>query len=199
MAGQPDTASLKPNVIRARHLVEGLTEAIRDGENGLKHVPGLIRAVLQEEAWRERQIRTKKIVKFERFIDFITAPPLEGLGEDPAAIKRLIHDDAETLAAFEAAIVDGHGGDRKSEKAKIKGDNVTLDSERGNGKAYTLRRLAKDRPDLFEKVKENKLTANQAAIEAGFRKVKTPLEIMATLWGKLTPQDKQAFLAMVKN
>lgn len=39
--------------------------------------------------------------------------------------------------------------------------------------------------------------AFEAAIEAGFRKVKTPLEIMASLWGKLSKQDKSAFLAMV--
>ena len=75
-----------------------------------------------------------------------------GLGEAPAAIKRLISNDPETLAAFEAAVTEGNGGDRKSEKAKIKSDSVTLDSERENGKANTLRRLAKDKPDLFERV-----------------------------------------------
>ncbi len=40
----------------------------------------------------------------------------------------------------------------------------------------TIRRLMRDHPKLVERVKAGELSANAAAIEAGFRKVKTPLE-----------------------
>lgn len=49
-------------------------------------------------------------------------------------------------------------------------------AERGNSRAYTLDRLEKERPDLYARVKADELSANKAAIEAGWRKPKTPLE-----------------------
>ena len=48
-----------------------------------------------------------------------------------------------------------------------KGSNTTF-SDRGA--TYTCRRLLRDRPDLFERVKAGELSPNAAAIEAGFRK-----------------------------
>lgn len=46
--------------------------------------------------------------------------------------------------------------------------NIPVDH--GNSKAYTVSRLKRDRPDLFEKVVAGELSANKAAIEAGFRR-----------------------------
>jgi hypothetical protein len=86
-------------------------------------------------------------------------------GERPETIKRLLYTDAEALAAFEAAIVGKHGGDRGDSKS----DNITL--ERGTSKAYTLRRLAKDAPELFEEVKAGRLSAHAAADGAARRYV----------------------------
>lgn len=178
------------NAVRARHLIDELTDALREGELGLKTVPGLMRAVLKEGAWRERQVRTGKVVTFERFADFVTTPPLDGLGESPDLIKRILHDDPEALVLFETAMVGPHGGDRKS-----KADNVSLEPAHGNSAAYTLRRLARDRPDLFEQVAAGAMTANRAAIEAGFRRVKTPLDQMKGLWAKLDHEARAAFIA----
>jgi hypothetical protein len=73
-------------------------------------------------------------------------------------------------------------------------DNVSIKPEHGNGKAYTLRRLAKDHPELFEQVKTGQLSANQAAIQAGFRKVKTPAEQVRALWQKLTDEERSELL-----
>jgi hypothetical protein len=49
-------------------------------------------------------------------------------------------------------------------------DNANLNSPFGNLESYTISRLKRDRPDLAKKVIDGKLTANAAAIEAGFRK-----------------------------
>jgi hypothetical protein len=51
-------------------------------------------------------------------------------------------------------------------------DNVT--GFRGNSAIYTLKRLKRDRPDLFQQVLGGALSANAAAIEAGFRKKPKP-------------------------
>jgi len=55
----------------------------------------------------------------------------------------------------------------------IKPDNIRLNNsvklDYGTEANYTIRRLKRDRPDLAEKVIANELSANAAAIEAGFR------------------------------
>jgi len=53
-------------------------------------------------------------------------------------------------------------------------DNVTVSSPAlppptGNSVSYAVRRLQKNRPDLYERVKSGELTSNAAMIEAGFR------------------------------
>jgi hypothetical protein len=54
-------------------------------------------------------------------------------------------------------------------------DNVNrLPAQGGNSSDYTKRRLKRDRPDLYEKVISGDMTANAAAIEAGFRKPSPP-------------------------
>lgn len=186
--GDGQTAS----IVRARHLVDDLSDALREGELGLKTVPGLMRTVLNEGAWKKRELKTGKVATFNKFADFITTAPLEGLGESPELIKRLLHDDAETLMMFETAMV----GPAHRPKGGRSGDIVTT-SERGNTKAYTLRRLSKDHPDLFEQVKAGELTANQAAIKAGFRKVKTPFEELKRWWVKADADAREAFQAFI--
>lgn len=56
-----------------------------------------------------------------------------------------------------------------------KGDNVTFKEDRGNSKAYTLKRLARDSEtddavaEVYAAVKAKKLSANKAAIKLGWR------------------------------
>ena len=53
-------------------------------------------------------------------------------------------------------------------------DNIT--GFRGTSQDYTLRRLARDRPDLLDRIESGELTPNAAAVEAGFRKRKIQVE-----------------------
>lgn len=99
----------------------------------------------------------------------------EGLGLDldlvPWAIEGLQKLDPQNAVSFDEAVVLGQrGGDRKSEKARAdQPNNVSLKTY-GNSPAYTLARLKRDRPDLADKVVKGELTANAAAIIAGFRR-----------------------------
>lgn len=61
-----------------------------------------------------------------------------------------------------------HGGDRKSQQ--FQGDNSTLKSGRGTSADYTVARLRRDDPRLADAVERGELSANQAAIRAGFRR-----------------------------
>ena len=144
------------------------------------------------------------------FREFIEAPPLRGLGEKLEDIERLIADDAESLVRLRELVVAGHGGDRKSEN--IKADNISLDSDlftpavpakkkadAGTSRAYTLTRLKKERPDLFDRVAANELTANAAAIEAGWRKVPSALETLQRAWKKASSEEQRQFLEWISN
>src|SRR5215471_12823331 len=152
-------------------ITEALYRSLRGGEHGLKAVPGLIRRAIEQEVWTERKVHQmrNKIAKFSSFHEYIKAPPPEGLGATLDLCERMIGDDEQTLVLFRRVTTGKHGGDRRGKDA-IKRDNVTLDPKRGNARAYTLERLERERPDLFKLVTGGKMTANAAAIKAGFRR-----------------------------
>lgn len=89
-----------------------------------------------------------------------------------------------------------HGGDRKEEE---QGDNVTLVT-RGNSQSYVLRRLARDgaedasKAELFKQVTKGTISAHKAALEAGYRTKKTPLEQAKMIITKLTWDDMETVL-----
>ena len=74
-------------------------------------------------------------------------------------------------------------------------NNVNLASlPKGNSRAYALNRLEREAPELFERVVAGELSANAAAIKAGFRKVQTPMEAARKAIAKLTPDEKRELL-----
>jgi hypothetical protein len=95
----------------------------------------------------------------------------DGLGLDlelvPWAIQGLRRIDPDRAIGFDEAIVLGqHGGNRKKDY-QLSNRNL----KGGTNVRYTVARLRKeDRSDLAERVERGELSANAAAIEAGFRK-----------------------------
>ena len=63
-------------------------------------------------------------------------------------------------------------GNQNAAKVKTIHDNIMNCSatDQGTSTSYTLRRLARNHPELLERFAAGELTANQAAIKAGFRK-----------------------------
>lgn len=89
-----------------------------------------------------------------------------GLGHKPADIEAIIEErrDVKKMAR-EAKPLTQHG---EVGNGRSRGDNVTS-TERGNDSKYTLARLARDRPDILERMKANEFgSVNAAAVEAGF-------------------------------
>ncbi len=70
------------------------------------------------------------------------------------------------------------------------GDSKKLDA--GNTNGYLLRRLARDNPELLDKIEAGELSVNQAAIQAGIRKKPTAEEQCVRLFLKC--DDKPALL-----
>jgi hypothetical protein len=63
-------------------------------------------------------------------------------------------------------------------------DNVNQ-PKGGNDTDYTLRRLARDQPELLDKIEAGELSVNAAAIEAGIRKKPTAEEVCVKAFGKV--------------
>jgi hypothetical protein len=169
-----------PDVLIIRdQITESLYRTLRGGEHGLTEVPGLIRRAIEQQVWLERKVHQmrNKVASFPTFTAFIEAPPPEGLGATLELCERMIGDDADTLMLFRRATTGKKGAHH---------DNIMMKSKQGTSRAYTLDRLERERPDLFRKVKAGQLSANAAAIEAGFRKQSTPVERTLKLLPKLT-------------
>ena len=79
-------------------------------------------------------------------------------------------------------------------------DNVmTLPAKQGNSRAYTLDRLQRERPELFAQVEAGKLSANAAAIEAGWRKKLTAFERVQKLLPELTAEERRWLRETLQN
>ncbi len=152
-------------------LVDALGSSLRKGDHALGTVPALLRQVLEGDAWRDFETSRGEHVEHRRFADFVTAPPLKGLGTTVDLVRRIVADDVVVLDLLDQALQSPHGGDRKS--GEIKADVINLDSGSvpdGTSKDYALRRLRKDRPDLHGDVLAGRLSAHAAMVAAGFRR-----------------------------
>lgn len=148
-------------------FVHELQDALIDGDRGLRHVPGLLKRVIQENRWQERTFGTMdRVITFRAFSEFVAERPPEGLGADLALVKRLCGDDPEAINLIDQAT-------RRNAGRPVTVDNVhgTHKEERpaGNTAQAAIRRLRKDRPDLHSRVLRGELSPHAAAVEAGFR------------------------------
>jgi hypothetical protein len=184
--------------------VEALRSAISDGSAGLNDVPGILIKVITEGMWKRRLVQqTSQEVRFRRFIEFVEAQPPEGLGTNIKMLRRLCADEAEALDLIDRVAQTSHGGDRRSDNFKF--DNVKLDlSETGNSRAYALRRLRKDRPDLHARILLGEISPHQAMKEAGFRR-KTlsvpynPVEAARVIAKRFSKRELRRFASTLKS
>jgi hypothetical protein len=168
-------------------LVECLWHAVDGATGDLAQVPGLIHEVIASGAWRERDYHGKTY-RNDSFLEFITAKPLRGCGWPPEKVELLLRDDPVVLTEWREATTARHGGDRVSGNSK--NNNIILDPIQGTSLSYTLDRLKRERPDLFRRVVKKELSANAAAIEAGWRKVPSAMEQIRKLLRKLTAEER---------
>lgn len=143
-------------------LVEALSSSLTHGGTALGTVPKAVARVLEEGAWREFVTSRGEHVQHDRFADFVTTPPLKGLGSDIALVQRIVADDKGTLDLLDQALQNVHGGDHS------KSNNVPL-APAGNTASKALRRLRKDAPELHAEVLAGNLSAHGAMVKAGYR------------------------------
>lgn len=173
------------NPIEKGQLASTTVQCLSAGVGAIGQIPGLIKRVIEEEVWLWRIHRGREY-KLSNLRELITSSPPTGWGGDPNKIKALLKDDAEVDAMYEKAMQLKPGPKPKPTQINsfdnVKGTNAST----GNSRAYTLARLKKENPDLFAAVCEKKMSANAAAIKAGWRKAPAPLEKILKLIPKLS-------------
>lgn len=193
------------NAIENEQLCTVTSQCLRNGVGSLSSLPGLLKKIIQTKAWEERQVSGGKIIRLKSLLELITAKPRDGWGEDPEKIKAVIKDDPEALAMFCEAM-------KHVNQHDLPVDNINGQTrDTGTSKAYTLSRLQKESPELFEAVCRKELSANAAAIKAGFRKKPNPEEVCIKAFRKsenrvmairsivkeLTGQERQLLIKML--
>ena len=174
------------NPIENQQLCAQCLDAFSHGSARLDSVPGLVKRIIKTKAWTERKIATGKIIKLKSFRDLIVLPPLDGWGENPEKLEAIIRDDVEALTLWREQMTPPN-------HRPISHDNV-ITSKQGNSRAYTLSRLKVEEPKLFEEVKAGRMSANAAAIKAGFRKKLTVCEQIEKLFKKATPSEQKKII-----
>lgn len=167
--------------------VQALRSGIADGKHGLALVPKAIMTIIETEAWREFVVEeTGELVRYERFADFVTTKPLEGVGTDVETLRRLCRDDIEAMDALDRATANHAGRPCNSV------ESTELETPPGQTTPGTLRRLRKDAPELHARVLQGELSPNAAAVAAGFRPQRVSVRVddsasaartLARAWG----------------
>src|SRR5215831_15263297 len=136
------------------------------GKQAFSLVPMALGKVISEKQWQAH--RDKQGNQFPTFEAFVVHPLWWGLETTIAELEAFCRKrpDIRSLILQEMEPGRGHLQDEKGRF--VHSDNVTM--ARGNSALYTIKRLKRDRPDLFQQVLGGNLSANAAAKEAGWRK-----------------------------
>ena len=141
-------------------LVTALFQAIEHGQNRIASVPGLLKQVIQEDAWRQfalpHSVSVRQYHHFSEFVQdylFISIDDLKAICTSRA--------DNEALDLIDQITTNPRGAHHYNIMMK--------ESEQGTSNTYALRKLRKDRPDLHAKVISGDISPHSAMVEAGFR------------------------------
>ena len=153
-------------------LVESLESSIQRGGNALADVPGLLKRVLAEDAWREFATRRGELVRHESWSSFVSTPPLAGLGANQTLIDRIVGtDDPDLLRMLREARKVGRG--RRTDQL----DGESPSSVSDDSTPRDADRLAREAPAEYEAVRRGEKSINAAAISAGIRRRRIPVRL----------------------
>jgi hypothetical protein len=162
------------------------------GTQAFSLVPAALKNVLKEKQWVGRLDKHgKPFTSFEAFASHRLWQGLETSLDDlrvhcrkhPEVYKLLLAEIEPGATHADAGAKGGRGN-----KAA---DNIKGFKHGGTSAIYTLKRLKRDRPDLFQVVLGGGMSPNAAAIEAGFRNKPTPIEHAGKALAKLSDIEWQ--------
>lgn len=182
--GDPSAPVGSTGWVKAQHF--HLCAAKRDVQSRVDNFGGSL-MLMREKRWYG-ELADRGGATFSSFEDYCQYPEPWGLGLAPADVRRILEepDGAKPVVAVLGARPGPRGGEKNSSHARrIKEGTDT--------KEYKLTRLDRDRPDLAARVRAGELSANAAAIAAGFRKPRKALNDLCAAWRRATPEERDRF------
>jgi hypothetical protein len=138
-------------------------ECLSRGGGALQALPSVIRRILEDSVWR--QLPDKHGECFPDFPSFVEYPLWWGLETKYDRLVQFCRDDRECHALLLEQLPEAGPVGRPST------GNLRVTKLKETDTSQTvLQRLRRHRPDLAERVIAGDLSANAAAIEAGFRR-----------------------------
>jgi hypothetical protein len=183
------------NEIEKAELVQTTVDCFRRGCGSLENLPGLIAKVIEVKAWESR-LHHGRLYELPSLRDLVTRKPPEGWGQNPDKIEALLKDSPEVLACWREEMTESKGKRSKADNADNISNKPKVDA--GTSKAYTLSRLKRENAELFQAVVAGELSANAAAVKAGWRKKLTPLESIIKLLPKLNADEVAVLIAKIQ-
>lgn len=191
-------------------LIEPAIKMVEGGEFSIQGLPVTMLSLLDKRhdppAWQEFRDLLGRTVRHERFDQFVRAKNGDGLDTTPDELKRLLELSrqsqapraAEAIVAVKAALAGKPGRPKKGKETSVDSTEIEGGAERTD---YTLARLQRERPDLYDQVVAEDTTLNKAAVAAGIRRPKTTVytddvnKAVATLLKHFTADQIAAALA----
>lgn len=156
----------------------------RTETQGVSRVIEVLHHLLPHKPWNDVPL-DKPCKRADVYFEGVTGKPWK-------VLVSLVQEYDPELAAEIQSYVHPENPGRPKDDGDITNNisNYEEPKQHGTSKAYTLNRLRRDHGELFEKVKAGEMTANAAAIEAGFRKKLTPFQQVMALLPKLTEAER---------
>jgi len=172
-------AEMEKELLRNDEHVSHLREMAFSSE-GLNAIPEMVAEIIENDRWMKRIIRdTGQPAEYTegQFVNFVTDPPLKGLGLTLARLSQLV--DSDPIVQDKVAKLAAGKKGKRPKKERDTDNRVINSSGRqspvGNTRLAGLNRLRKDRPDLHRRVLDAELSVKQAKREAGW--VKPTVEV----------------------
>lgn len=140
-------------------LVSDISSYLNHGGIALSDVPALLKRLLEDDGWRHFETKLGREVTYENFAEFVTTPPLAGLGATVELVERVVKDDRETVTLLRRAL-------------KHQGAALPLyynESSQGTRADYACDVIERERPDLFAEIVAGNLSPHRAMVIAGHR------------------------------
>lgn len=208
------TKGSRPWAIAVRDM---LNEALHDQEFSVGSVRDWYDSIREHDGWKVLTDQNEKL--FVSFEAFCTHRKPFGLGHNPDYIERIIQERKDKEAsqlAMEAEPLNrvgppiGNTNAVKEEENNVGVTNIVLgnigrkrsesSSSNGTTKEYLTARIARDKPEILERMKAGEFkSVRAAAIEAGIVKVETGLDIMKRGWNRSSQAERELFFKWVEN
>lgn len=153
--------------------IESASAELRFGDDRrITEIPALLASIVTDGDWQRFETKAGDVVEHTSFTEFITTPPLAGLGTTATVVERIckIDPDSDDARLVLAALRNDIPALANVGRPFANAANGCVTTISGRDAGYVVARLKRDDPELAAQVINGTLTAHAAALKAGIRR-----------------------------